>query len=319
MPRPLRGSSASWGPFLFGAIKPARYADFAGNERRILKVSPDFLDRESAMTQTIVHFVFTASGSGCLVRALRQAGRDDQVVATDHGFNVGPIDPSDPEARAKWLESELGLIARKDAPRSERNWDESRFPGHRKVAWLTRRSAMEYAGFLDWLWHRGDTPFDLVDLSEAKISYPDEHGSTLPEAWPGSIALLGPETIVHNKLWDLAAPLQPDERLRYRELWGQLLAENAPLRVLDGDNLVSAPISYFDEVLMSLLADDWQKVNRIIGDALAFEIDDGILQTGDVFLAARLNAMAKDGTLEIRGGSAHDMRSCEVRSPRARA
>jgi hypothetical protein len=284
-----------------------------------LKVSPGFLDREAAMTQTIVHFVFTASGAGCLVQALRKAGRDDQIVVTDHGLNVGPIDPSDPEARAKWLESELGLIARKDAPRSERSWDESRFPGHRKVAWLTRRSAMEYAGFLDWLWHRDDTPFDLVDLSEAKISYPEEHGSTASEPWPGSIALLGPETIAHNKLWDLAAPLQTTERLRYRERWDQLLSENAPLRVLDGGNLISAPISYFDELLISLLADDWQKVSRIIGDALSYEIDDGILQTGDVFLSARLNAMAKDGRLEIRGGSAHDMRSSEVKLPGARA
>jgi hypothetical protein len=267
------------------------------------------------MTQTIVHFVFTASGAGCLVQALRKAGRDDQVVVTDHGFNVGPIDPSDPEARAKWLESELGLIDRKDAPRSERSWDESRFPGHRKVAWLTRRSAMEYAGFLDWLWHRGDTPFDLVDLSEAKISYPEEHGSTAPEAWPGSIALLGPETIAHNGLWDLAAPLQPNERLRYRERWGQLLVENAPLRVLDGGELVSVPISFFDEMLMSLVTDHWQKVSRIIGNALAFEIDDGIVQIGIDFLSSRLDAMAKDGRLEIMGGSALDMHLSQVRLP----
>jgi Protein of unknown function/Domain of unknown function (DUF1835) len=270
------------------------------------------------MAQTIVHFVFTASGAGCLVQALREAGRNDQVVVTEHGFNMGPIDPSDPDARANWLENELGLIDRKDAPRSERSWDESRFPGHRKVAWLTRRSAMEYAGFLDWLWHRGDTPFDLVDLSEAKISYPEEHGSTAPEAWPGSIALLGPETIAHNRLWDLAAPLQTTERLRYRERWGQLLSENAPLRVLDGDNLVSAPISFFDEALISLVTERWQKVARIIGTAMAYEMDDGIIQTGDTLLSARINALAKDGRLEIRGGSTLDIHLSEVRLPEAR-
>jgi hypothetical protein len=269
------------------------------------------------MTQTIVHFVFTASGAGCLVQALRKAGRDDQVVVTDHGFNIGPIDPSDPDARANWLENELGRIDRKSAARSERSWDESRFPGHRKVAWLTRRSAMEYAGFLDWLWHRDDTPFDLVDLSEAKISYPEEHRSTAPEPWPGSIALLGPETIAHNRLWDLAAPLQTTERLRYRERWGQLLSENAPLRVLDGDNLVSAPISFFDGVLMSLITDHWQKVSRIVGSAISFEIDDGILQTGDDSLSSRLNAMARDGRLEIMGGSAREMHLSQVRLPEA--
>jgi hypothetical protein len=115
---------------------------------------------------------------------------------------------------------------------------------------------MEYAGFLDWLWHRDNTPLDLVDLSEAKISYPEEHGSTLSEAFAGSLDYLNPETIAHNRLWDLAAPLQPTERLRYRERWGQLLVENAPLRVLDRGELVSVPISFFDDTLMSLVTDN---------------------------------------------------------------
>jgi hypothetical protein len=177
---------------------------------------------------------------------------------------------------------------------------------------------MEYAGFLDWLWHRGDTPFDLVDLSEAKISYPEEDGSTPLGAFPGSLDRLGPETIAHNRLWDLAAPLQPTERLRYREHWGQLLVENAPLRVLDGGELVSVPISFFDEMLVSLVTDHWQHVSRIVGNALAFEIDDGIVQIGIDFLSSRLDALAKNGRLEIRGGSAHDIRWSEVKLPVAR-
>jgi hypothetical protein len=40
------------------------------------------------MTQTIAHFVFTGSGAGCLVQALRKAGRDDLVVATCHDMNL---------------------------------------------------------------------------------------------------------------------------------------------------------------------------------------------------------------------------------------
>jgi hypothetical protein len=270
------------------------------------------------MTQITAHFVFTLSGGGCLVRALRSARRDDQVVVTSHGFNVGPIDPSDPSARAEWLENELGRIDPKDAARSERSWDETRFPGHRKVAWLTRRSAVEYAGFLDWLWHRGDTPCDLVDLGKAKISYPGEHGLTPPWALPTSIALLAPDTIARNRLWDLAEPLQTAERLQYRELWGQLLSENAPLRVLNGDKLVSAPISFFDKMLMSLVTEHWQKVVRIISTAMADEMEDGIIQSEDTFLSARLDALARDGRLEIRGGSARDMHVSEVRLPGVR-
>jgi hypothetical protein len=265
------------------------------------------------MTQTIVHYVFTPSGSGCLVRALRNAGRNDQVVVTSHGLNMGPIDPSDPSARARWLEDELGQVDRKDAARSERAWNESLFPDHRKVAWLTRRSAMEYAGFLDWLWHRGDAPCDLVDLSDARISYPQDDGSTPQTASPISIALLNPDTIAHNRLWDLAEPLQTTERLRYRKLWDQLLSENAPLRILDGDKLVSAPITFFDNMLMSLVTEDWQKAARIIGTAMAGEMDEEIIQIGDAFLSSRLNAMAKDARLEIRGDAVVDMHLCEVR------
>ena len=44
-------------------------------------------------------------------------------------------------------------------------------------------------------------------------------------------------------------------------------------------------------------------------------MEDGIIQTVDTFLSARLDALARDGRLEIRGGSAHDMHVSEVRLP----
>ena len=60
--------------------------------------------RGPEMTQTVLHFVFTLSGAGCLVRALRKAGRDDKVIASFDLMSFGPIDPSDPASRRKWLE-----------------------------------------------------------------------------------------------------------------------------------------------------------------------------------------------------------------------
>jgi hypothetical protein len=59
-------------------------------------------------------------------------------------------------------------------------------------------------------------------------------------------------------------------------------------------------------------------VSRIIGNTLAFEIDDGIAQIDIRFLSSRLDAMAKNGRLKIRGGSAHDIRWSEVRLPEVR-
>ena len=78
------------------------------------------------MTQTVLHFVFTLSGAGCLVQALRQAGRDDQVVVTSNDMEFGPINPGDLESRAKWVESELGPSDwNRISPRSDRVWDEA--------------------------------------------------------------------------------------------------------------------------------------------------------------------------------------------------
>jgi hypothetical protein len=240
------------------------------------------------------------------------------VVATCHDMNFGPIDPSDPSSRAKWLENELGRIERKDAAPSERDWDEARFPGHRKVAWLTRRSAMEYAGFLDWLWHRGDTPCDVVDLSDVKISCPPELAPPRLPALAMSLALLHHDTIRHTKLWDLAEPLRMTERHRYRELWQQLIAENAALRVIDGDKLVSAPISFFDSLLMSYVTGKWQKVSTVFSWVTISYWDDDIHQIDDTFLAARMHALVESDRVEIQGETARDIVFGEVRLAKAR-
>jgi len=267
------------------------------------------------MTETVLHFVFTLSGAGCLVQALRKAGRDDQVIAFSDDLSFGPIDPADASLRAKWVEHELGERDWNRSPTSsERVWDEARFPDHRKVAWLTRRSASEYAGFLDWIWRLGEAPCEVVDLSEVMISYPSEHGPPRPPVLAVSLGMLHPDTIRNNNLWDLAEPLQMTVRDRYLDLWRQLRSENAPLRVVKGDNLVSAPISFFDSLLMSYGTNNWQKVIRIVGTAIAAEMD--IFQASDMVLRARIDALAQAGRLEIRGKSALEMFDSEVRLPR---
>jgi hypothetical protein len=193
-------------------------------------------------------------------------------------------------------------------------WNKALFPGHRKVAWMSRRSVREYAGFLDWLSRLDDTPCDVIDLTEVKIPHGPEHGSSRPPSLAVSVAWLNPSTIRDNKLWDLAKPLEITERRRYLELWRQLRSENAALRVTDGDELMSAPISLFDELLMSCVTDNWQNVSRIFGDTFMSLMDD-IAWPSDVFLTTRVNALVKDGRLEIRGNS--ERLFGEVRLPRA--
>jgi hypothetical protein len=269
------------------------------------------------MTQ-IAHVVFTASGAGCLVQALRKAGRADQVIIGFDDMSFGPINPADSSLRAEWVEKELGRADWNKAPRStERLWDETRFPSNRKVAWLTRRSAMEYAGFLEWLCRRGDDPCEVVDLTDVTVSYRVEHGPPRRPCLAISLAMLHHDIIASEQLWDRAEPLQTSTRTRYLDLWRQLRDENAPLRIIEGGTLRSAPITFFDSLLMSHATDDWRKVARIVGEGLAAEWDDGIFQTGDLVLAARVNALVESGRLECRGKIPLEMQFSEVRLPNA--
>jgi len=216
------------------------------------------------------------------------------------------------------VEKELGRADWNKAPNStERLWDEARFPGIRKVAWLTRRSAMEYAGFLEWLWRRGDEPCEVIDLTDVTVSDRLEQGPPRPPRLAISLAMLHPDIIASEKLWNLAEPLQASVRTRYLDLWRQLREENAPLRVVDGGTLRSAPITFFDSLLMSYATDDWQKVARIVGEGLTAEWDDGVFQTGDLVLAARVNALVESGRLEYRGKHPLEMQLSEVRLPKA--
>jgi hypothetical protein len=265
------------------------------------------------MTQTILHFVFTPSGAGGLVQAIKKAGRDDQVIASFDDLSFGPINPPDASLRAKWVENELGRADWSSvAEDSGRLWEEARFPNGRIVAWLTRRSAKEYAGFLDWLWRLGDQPCDVIDLTDVMISYHTEEGEPQQQS-AMSLGMLSPDRICEDNLWDLAEPLETTAREQHLDVWRKLRLENAPLRVLDGDRLVSAPISFFDSMLMSFVTEDWQRVARIIGQSLVSSTDDSLVAIDDILLRARVNALVECGRLEIRGQSDRDIFFSEVR------
>jgi hypothetical protein len=270
------------------------------------------------MTQTILHFVFTGSGGGCLVQALAKAGRDDEVIASFDDMSFGPIDPPERLLRAKWVENNFGCADWGSfSDDSERVWDNARFPNGRKVAWLTRRSAREYAGFLEWLWRLGEEPCDVVDLTDVTISYGPETGPPRQRLALG-LGMLHHDRIFEEKLWDLAEPLQTTAREQHLNLWRQLRSENAPLRVIDNRELVSAPMSFFDSTLISFVTENWQRVSRVVGKSLASGTDDS-LPVGDRLLRARITTLVECGCLEIRDQLERDIFRNEVRLPQAKA
>jgi hypothetical protein len=247
-----------------------------------------------------------------LRRALALAGRSDRVVCSFDDLSFGPIDPPDGELRTRWVQEEIGYTGWEDViAQTTPFWSEALAPGP-KVAWMSRRTTLEYAGFLEWLWRLGDEPCDVIDLTDVMIVGRGQDGKPAPMRHAISLGLLPIHEILDNNLIDRAQTLAPQDRQQYRETWRRLRAENAALRVLNANGLVSAPISFFDPLLLSCATRSWQKAARVIGEALAKELDDAVLQTGDLLLAARIRTLVETGFLEARG-DLFDIRRSEIR------
>lgn len=229
-------------------------------------------------------------------------------------FSFGPINPPNIALRGSWVEQELGYADWAEIVGDTASfWREALSVGDRKVAWMSRRSAQEYAGFLEWTWLLGEEQVEIADLTEVVVTGPNDspHLAT-------SLAMLPPHRILENGLLDRTETLTSGLRDQCRELWGKLRTENAPLRILDAGTLVSAPLSFFDPLLLSCATPQWKKTARVVGEALADFFTTSILQTGDLVLCARVRALVAAGRLEARGDLL-DIQNSELRLASIRA
>jgi hypothetical protein len=250
--------------------------------------------------------VFSNLAAENLKTALRDAGREDLVVCYFENLSLGPIDPPDPHVRLEWFEQEFACRDECGIPNNEAFWRDALNENVRKVAWLSRRSAPEYCGFLEWLWRLGDLPCKVIDLTDMPVG---SHRRAF------TLSLLSPEEIAANAVWDRAEALDASARSHCHSLWRRLRVENAPLRVVDADGLRSAPITFFDQQLLSFANASWQKPARIIGKTMAEWVGSQMepyFQSGDWILAARVIALVEGGLLEGRG-NLMDIRQSEVR------
>ena len=247
----------------------------------------------SQMTQPQLHVVFGCSAAASLRQALETVGRDDEVLGLRDSFSFGPIADDDAETRQGWVELELGYtgwgeITHQSARFLQRSLSH---PGPITL-WNSRDVASDQAGFLWWLSRAGDRPVSIVEASCLGIM-------SEPQMLP---------------LLDTGIPLSDELRTSYKVLWTRLQTENADLRVLEAGKLVSAPITYFDDQLLSHATPDWQKMAWIVALTLGDFADTEVYQTDDLVLGARLADFAEEGKLEWRGDLS-SMQKCELRLP----
>ena len=250
-------------------------------------------------SKAITHITFGTRGERNLRMALKKAGRRERVVPLWEDFSIGPIDPPDPTARWAWAERELGLFpyARTLFTKKNNAWDVALSPGSRKIAWVARRWSHEYCGFLEWLWRLGDQPCDVVDLHDVVIDRHHRDG-TSERCSPHCLASLFCEEIQDNALWDLAQPLSPEKRQHYHDVWGRLRTENAAFRVWKNGELVSAPITHYDDVILGHAGPRSLKVAWVIRQP---KDADPAYEACEYVFHGRLHKLVEAGLLEAYG------------------
>lgn len=268
------------------------------------------------MSAKICHILFSDGAAHSLAEALQSAGREDRVISLPDDLSCGPINPPDPVAREDWIHSELGDdLTDEHRPTDQVGafWHEALEATARRVVWVSKRSAPECAGFLEFVWRLGGDPCDVIEFDRQELAYRARDGTSRRNL----LLVLGeltPEHFTIARYWERAVPLDTATRERYRADWARLRKENAPLRILDESGMVSAPITYFDDLLIACTIDRWRKSARVIGEALMSFADGPFDQIGEFVLIARLRALAAAGKLESRGDLAQP-RFSEVRLP----
>jgi len=202
-------------------------------------------------------------------------------------------------------------------PHVEAFWAEVLSDRKRHVVWFSRRVTRDYAGALEYLWRMGDRPCDFVDLTEASVPVRDAGGEIRGSRRAICTGLIEAYQFLDGNLFSLTAPVSSEARAAHRALWAKLRDENSPLRVVTPDlQLVSAPLTHFDERLLKEVQTRFLKAARIVGRAMMEKWDQGIIDVDDFFLAHRLMALSREGAIESTGDLRRITHS-EVRLPQS--
>ncbi|MBS1589987.1 MAG: DUF1835 domain-containing protein [Bacteroidetes bacterium] len=145
--------------------------------------------------------------------------------------------------------------------------------------------------------------FFIVNI--AGLPFLDEQGKLF---YPQNISSILPRELV--KAQRLARAITPSEMEVDKEEWEKLVSANAPLRVYEqGKKLSSQSETFYDNQLLSLCMESFQKASKIVRQAiLKFAIP-----TGDIWLGWRLKMLVASGVLVAQGNIDRPLNEFDLR------
>lgn len=256
-----------------------------------------------------LHIAPGYSAGGSLKQALADIRPDDEVLCSPDDLSCGPIDPDQSSARAAWWNDDdeewpFEAILNEF-------WDRIFNAQDKIVVWFARYSATELAFFLNWIDRLGDRQYEVIDVTG--LTFPTTMRDSILSITEPAAAMshLVPRSLA--TLVGTERALSENEKEEARLRWRYLKKENARFRIVSEDGLVSAPETYFDQSLIDSASGDWQKLARLIGDAMNKNWKPYI-QVYDRMLLSRAVVLVGEGKL-LADGDPWDMRNCRIRLP----
>jgi hypothetical protein len=243
-----------------------------------------------------LHIAPGDSAGGSLIRAVRDAGRDDEVLPFLDDLSCGPIKSDEPSVRAMWWArfyeaSEVDATLR-------RFWDRVDATDDRLVVWFGRHSAREVAFFLAWADRLGDRTYSIIDVTGRRLPVRRRDGSVTLSRPVQSVSILQADAL--KLLLGQEQPVAAQDRDESRRHWRRLRDQNAPFRIVTEAGLVSTSVDHSDPLLLARTAPEWQTVACVISDTIGYN-SESYFQIGDLMLQARVAALVDEGRLIADG------------------
>lgn len=274
---------------------------------------------EADVPAEIIHLVFQEADVTVLQQAIElDENLQGDIVIIRDDFAVGPLDKLDEaegwQARKEWWQQQLQLSPYGDT---------TDMVNDRLTVHNLKRTLDEDVNLALWIW-MGQNSHDVCSyywligqlkeyigrvfvLYMNNLPFINERGSIF---YPTAIHDIPAKEF--RKAKKLARTITPSEAEIDPDEWKRLAAENAMVRILEGGKKISSqPDEFYDADLLKVVTGEWQKVSRVLFNALGKMK----IKTGDVFLNYRLHQLAADGKLEIQGDAAKGWKETSVRMP----
>jgi hypothetical protein len=254
------------------------------------------------------HIVFQAGDVGVLTAAmdLDEALDGEMLLITDD-YSVGPLGDLETESglahrRAWWLEilqqtnnPHLETAAAADNRQLQQIIDRMREEEFDQIWIWVAPNAQDVSGYY-WLMSRLSEFAGRVQvISLNNLPFINDKGAVF---YPTALSEIPPREFLKAK--KLARPITLSEWETDPDEWTRLVAENKPVRVLEGaKKLVPVSADYYDQPLKKFITAEFQKNARIIHQYLSKSSQ----KTGEPFLNWRLRQLVANSEVEQQGES----------------